>query len=533
MAVIVHSSTTTGILATASGDTYVTLVDRFVSNTVDAVDFQDFDNIEYFVHGAVIAGDDGIVSSGAANNIDVAISASGSVMGGGDGIQFFGPGSDTFGNSVINHGSIVGQSGEGVDFRSNGSIIVNTGTIWGDSIAIFMSGDSNEAMNAGIVASNASGIQITGDSARITNSGEVTVQGFHGLFVVGINGIIENDGLVTARDTGIDMTGDNGSITNTGRIIGEIGISVMTTTNAVAAPIDIANHGIVQGRSVGVQLQAGETGDRLTLTNSGTISVSNLDGLAIQGSSTTDIIRNTGLIDGDVDLGDGNDAFRSGAGLISGTIDGGTGNDTIGGGAEDNRIEGGGGADLIYGGAGDDSLSSNWGGDTIFGGDGDDTIDAGNGYDLAWGGAGHDRIDMGSGQDTAHGGAGDDTIRAGGDGGDVLFGDAGDDVIVSTGAGGDQIHGGLGNDTMTGGDGKDTFHFNKAAGHDVITDFADGEDSLDLTVFGTGFAAMNAAGAFSEGVGGTVIDLGVIGAEGSITLLGFALSDLGGADFAF
>ena len=425
MAVIVHSSTTTGLVATASNDTWVTLEGRYVSNALDAVDFVDFDNIEYFVHGAVIAGDDGIVSSGASNNIDVAISASGSVMGGGDGIQFFAPSDDTFGNSVVNHGSIVGQSGEGVDFRSDSSSVVNTGTIWANSVAVYMAGDSNEAMNSGIVTSNSAGIQIIGDAARITNSGEVTSQALYGLYASGLDGIIENDGLVTSVDIGIYLSGDGGSITNTGTVIAETGIVVTATINDIGGAINLANHGTVQGREIGVRLQGTEPADWLTLTNSGTIGATNMDGLAIEGSATTDIIRNTGLIDGDVSLGEGSDLFRSGSGLVSGAIDGGTGDDTIGGGAEDNRIEGGGGADLIYGGAGNDSLSSSWGGDTIFGGDGDDTIDAGNGYDLAWGGAGHDRIDMGSGQDTAHGGAGDDTIRAGGDGGDVLFGDAG------------------------------------------------------------------------------------------------------------
>ena len=69
-------------------------------------------------------------------------------------------------------------------------------------------------------------------------------------------------------------------------------------------------------------------------------------------------------------------------------------------------------------------------------------------------------------------------------GNDALVGGSLADTIIG-GAGDDTIEGGGGGDVMTGGAGRDTFTF--AAGGtdgDIITDFTQGEDVLDLTLFG-------------------------------------------------
>lgn len=139
----------------------------------------------------------------------------------------------------------------------------------------------------------------------------------------------------------------------------------------------------------------------------------------------------------------GNDNFALGAG--DDTARGGAGRDSLHGEDGSDRIFGGGGSDMLTGGAGNDSLIGNGGSDELFGG-GD-----------------NDRMSGGGGGDDLNGGDGDDTM-AGGGGGDTFFGMTG-------------------NDTMTGNAGGDVFDFVATdgggfGGHDVITDFRLGQDSL-------------------------------------------------------
>ncbi len=64
--------------------------------------------------------------------------------------------------------------------------------------------------------------------------------------------------------------------------------------------------------------------------------------------------------------------------------------------------------------------------------------------------------------------------------GEILVGGEGDDTLTG-GAGDDQLFGGGGDDTLTGGAGADTFHYESIGdGDDVITDFLDGADTIDL-----------------------------------------------------
>ena len=103
-------------------------------------------------------------------------------------------------------------------------------------------------------------------------------------------------------------------------------------------------------------------------------------------------------------------------------------------------------------------------------------------------------------------------------GADTLVGGAGDDTI--TGLGGD--------DTLTGNAGDDTFVFASGHGADTITDFTDGEDTIDLSAFTsiTAFSDLTVAQNGSD----TVI---TIPGGGTITLQDFTSTDLDAADFAF
>ncbi|MBO3715556.1 MAG: hypothetical protein J5X23_11380, partial [Candidatus Accumulibacter sp.] len=206
------------------------------------------------------------------------------------------------------------------------------------------------------------------------------------------------------------------------------------------------------------------------------------------------------------------------------SIDGGGGKDTIIGSAGDDNIDGGSWGDqVLAGGNGNDVLHGGTGTDQLFGGSGDDTFrvtgNSGNGfegYDSYDGGAGKDRIvayggkvDIGltafapkNGVETVDASGAGGPVRLlgdwadnlldfsattfigkvsidGGGGQDRIIGSSGADVMLG-GYGADILDGRAGNDRISGGSGGDTFLFGKAWGRDVVTDFQDGVDRLDL-----------------------------------------------------
>ncbi len=203
--------------------------------------------------------------------------------------------------------------------------------------------------------------------------------------------------------------------------------------------------------------------------------------------------------------GDGNDTVQAGTGVD--TVNGGMGDDYITAGLGNDTIEGGDGSDYLYGQGGDDIINAGAGAmDVSLGDDGNDTINGEGGMDYMYGYAGNDTLRGGAGDDVAYGGAGNDELY-GDDGADWLFGEAGNDKLfggagadlLMGGAGTDEITGGSGNDWMWGGDMtgagdgvKDTFFFAANWGGDVVWDFENGTDRLDVSGAGiTSFADLS------------------------------------------
>lgn len=245
-----------------------------------------------------------------------------------------------------------------------------------------------------------------------------------------------------------------------------------------------------------------------------------------------------------LDGGAGGDMLDGGGGAD--TLRGGGGADLMDGGNGDDRLNGGLGADHLAGGAGDDRLEGKGGDDTLEGGAGDDVLLGGAGHDLAvFGGRGSVTVDLAlSGvQDTGRGmdrlsgiealrsGAGDDVLSgaatddalygARGDdrlfgraGIDFLFGEAGRDLLdggagldlldggagadtlrggagsdfLDGGIGRDRLEGGRGDDQLIGGAGGDVFVFGIGDGTDIVFDFTDGLDSLEIVSGATTFS---------------------------------------------
>jgi Ca2+-binding RTX toxin-like protein len=149
------------------------------------------------------------------------------------------------------------------------------------------------------------------------------------------------------------------------------------------------------------------------------------------------------------------------------------------------------GDNLIFAGPGNDSVVAGFGADLVFGGPGNDTIV---GYGTAGiSPTGFAGLIAADGPDLLFGGRGDDLLRGGG-GGDLLDGGSGEDTLV----------GGTGVDTLIGGTGGDVFVFGRGlepgassfdldtgtgpGNRDVILDFQQGEDRLDLSAYRNIFA---------------------------------------------
>lgn len=372
---------------------------------------------------------------------------------------------DGVGNLLRNAGQIdpLAQSELAVFLGGSGNTLINdpTGTISASITGIHMTGD-NAFVNRGHVAGGDTGLLVStaplsfvkNDTTGILEGGQagimVMTSAEGGTFDIRNDGIVRGTGAESAG-IHINTTQAGGSIQNTGLVSGtQWGIISSEATY-------IYNAGTISGQ-IGVQFLNGGT-----IINAGTISGADAV-LAFQGSTAAVSLTNRGLIEGRVVTETGHDMVQN-IGIITGDVLLGAGNDTV-----TNKGDARGiislddGADryngqeatqraIVFGGEGNDRL---------IGGAVDDEFYGENGTDLLIAGAGNDRL---------VGGAGDDQLR----------GDAGFDTII----------GGAGRDIMTGGTDADFFVFDyddaiagPADGLDVITDFASGEDKLDLQSIG-------------------------------------------------
>ncbi|MDV6344150.1 cadherin-like domain-containing protein, partial [Nitrosomonas sp. Is37] len=171
------------------------------------------------------------------------------------------------------------------------------------------------------------------------------------------------------------------------------------------------------------------------------------------------------------------------------------GNSNLSGTTQSDTLNGTAGEDRIRGNNANDILNGGDGADDLFGENGDDILNGGNSIDNLFGGSGNDRLD-------------------GGNGNDWLAGEKGDDKL-------------------TGGKGMDVFLFAKAGGNDIITDFANGIDKIQIAADTgkTSFSQLTiTSGTDSNGVIYSTINLG---SGGQVILTGISTADLDMTDFIF
>lgn len=171
------------------------------------------------------------------------------------------------------------------------------------------------------------------------------------------------------------------------------------------------------------------------------------------------------------------------------------GNSNLSGTVQSDTLNGTSGEDRIKGNNGNDMLNGLNGADDLYGENGDDILYGGDSIDNLFGGNGNDRLE-------------------GGNGNDWLIGEKGDDVL-------------------TGDDGADIFLFAKAGGNDIITDFTNGADKIQIAS-DTGITKYSQL-KFTDGVNanGVTYSIVTMGNGGQVTLTGVLATALDTTDFIF
>ncbi|MEO8115758.1 MAG: calcium-binding protein [Phenylobacterium sp.] len=322
------------------------------------------------------------------------------------------------------------------------------------------------------------------DGITFENTGTFKVTATEGqaVGVADYNGVyFRNTGLldVYGRDGAQGLyAGDGSRFYNSGTIRvadSNPGFDSVAVTSTSANDRQFVNDGWIQG-DVAVSYHPGWTfGGPQHVVNNGTlVGKVYLDNAKIS-------LLNTGMIQGDVTLGDEADIYDGHAGHLVGAMHAGQGDDSLVGGADAETFSGDAGNDTISGGAGDDLIEGGRDSDHLDGGAGLDTVtyalgtaalnldlqagtasssgvDTLSNFERVVGSAFADTISGSTGGDTLSGGAGDDQILGregndsidGGSGANYLRGDEGNDLLQG-GADFDDINGNMGNDTAHGG----------------------------------------------------------------------------------
>ncbi|MDF2233906.1 calcium-binding protein [Albimonas sp. CAU 1670] len=428
--------TTPRVLAT--NDRYYVAPGIVLNTFSDAVQGNNANNVQATIDGTVVSlADDGVYLSanGDVSANRVVVGQTGIVRAEQSGAANYGVYLQALRVELSNAGQITGGYGvyatiaDAMRFSNSGLIeglqaagfraayidyvvFENAGRLVGESAAAEIYDSAVSALNTGAIVSadgGADGFAIangSGQTVDLVNLGEIS-GGRRGVLVGGYGDVsIDNAGDVAALyQAGVRLSSNEAlSLVNSGRIAGGAGVSLVQNaatilnTGEIVANTDVSSpiFGVITGWAIEGSGMVGA----LKLINQGLIagplfaletddandSVRNagemLGDVALNGGA--DQFRNAGgTVVGDVNLGDGNDAYVARAqGWVDGRVQGGNDNDTLKGGAFDDVFQGGGGFDLLKGRAGDDDLVGGAGADTLVGGGGDDELTGGGQADV-------------------------------------------------------------------------------------------------------------------------------------------------------
>lgn len=270
-------------------------------------------------------------------------------------------------------------------------------------------------------------------------------------------------------------------------IYGGIGTDTLTISRsnlAIALTLNIANPEVLQTMADGT-------------------TIIGIEQINYRGSTGNDSVIGGGL--NDTLIGNlGNDSLYGGWGLDS--LSGEAGNDLLSGGGQNDILDGGGGNDTLDGGGGSDVMRGGTGNDTYIVDSATDTTEDTGGIDIVLTsvtytiGANIENVTITSAASLARSATGNAlaniitgsdgiNVLSGLDGNDRIYGKAGADKLLG-GNGDDTLSGGLGYDELTGSAGNDRFVFasdTEIGGggtllpSDLIRDFVQGQDRIDLS----------------------------------------------------
>lgn len=248
---------------------------------------------------------------------NVAITNSGSIIGGVNGVYAFGisdltnsgninggseDGVFAFIATVLNNSDSISGSDDGIEVGTLTSLI-NSGIIRGSTGEGIDSTTITSLTNSGSIHGGTSGIDVNTITTLI-NTGTINGSSNNGVDANTIYALI-NSGAIGGDDNGIEATNIL-SLTNTGAIIGRTvsGISTRNTINA------LFNNGTISGINNGIVAAEIEV-----LINSGTIAGGVMAISETGGISNTDLTLNAGsVLIGLIDLGGGANTLNIGAG---------------------------------------------------------------------------------------------------------------------------------------------------------------------------------------------------------------------------
>ncbi|MEB8385784.1 hypothetical protein OO012_00970 [Rhodobacteraceae bacterium KMM 6894] len=383
---------------------------------------------------------------------------------------------------------------------------VTTLELIGDNVMIDLS-DTGSVTNTGTDIGNEA-VSIAGDNATLHNAG--TISGRVGAYIYGQEGSLVNYGTISSYATILD-----GSSMYAVRMRAFFA----NTSDEIST---IENHGILSSNFLAIDADNDANGTGSTNFALSATHVTNTGHIRgdIRLGGMDDEVLNSGHIDGDIYMGADDDIYYG----VNGTMEYGA---NIYMGSGDDAVEGGDGRERVYDGSGDDEVELGGGNDYVRAGGGADSYDGGAGRDYIsyYDSSNGIRIDLRDNEisrswgsndtinsfESASGSKTGDDRMLGSDEANTLQSYGGDDALYGRGGhdklrggdGEDYFDGGHGDDLLWGGDDEDVFHFDRGEGKDIIKDFENNVDTIELDNFA--FANTAAALAIATEAGGNVI----------------------------